>query len=167
MIIFFHMMHMMMLSFVLCLFLQHYFCSFQFLVWQFFVLHYLSQLRYYLGLIHYFCYSHRYNNLVNIVLTRWSRFSFRDCLKTGPWPWTREKTDPLKNGPAGETEPQRLKTLSFVSCHMKDNVEVIHFHIQSRGVQGLAFVQITFEKCIRNFYFENGNASIKTSIVNL
>ena len=32
------------------------------------------------------------------------------------------------------------------------------------GAQGLVFVQITSEKCITNFYFENGEISIKTTI---
>ena len=45
--------------------------------------------------------------------------------------------------------------MSFVSSHMEDNVEVIHFHIKSRDVQGLVFVQITFEKCNANLYSEN------------
>ena len=50
---------------------------------------------------------------------------------------------------------------------MKENVKMIHFHITSKGVQGFAFVQITFEKCTTNFYFENGEVGIKTTIVNL
>ena len=50
---------------------------------------------------------------------------------------------------------------------MKDNVEVIHFHIKSRGVQGFIFVEITFEKCTLNFCFENGEVGIKTTIANL
>ena len=37
---------------------------------------------------------------------------------------------------------------------MKDNVEVTYFHIKSSGVQGPAFVQITFERCTTSFYFE-------------
>ena len=49
---------------------------------------------------------------------------------------------------------------------MKDNVEVIHFHIKSKGVQGLVLVQITFEKYTTNFYFENGEVDIKTAIAN-
>ena len=56
------------------------------------------------------------------------------------------------------------KPLPFVSCHMKDNVEVIHFYIKRRGMQGLVFVQITFEKCTTNFYFENGEVDMKTTI---
>ena len=42
---------------------------------------------------------------------------------------------------------------------MKDNVEVWI----SKGVQGQVFVQITFENCTLNFYFENGEIGIKTS----
>ena len=52
------------------------FCYFQLPVWQFFVLHHLSLLMFYLRLIHYFCFLHHYNHLVNIVFTRWSRFLF-------------------------------------------------------------------------------------------
>ena len=47
---------------------------------------------------------------------------------------------------------------------MKDNVEVIHFHIKSRGVQGHVFVQITFENCTLNFYFQNGEIGIKAIV---
>ena len=60
-----------------------------------------------------------------------------------------------------------VKPLPFVSGCMKDNVEVIHFHIKSRGAQGLVFVQITFEKYSTNFYFENGEVGVKTTIANL
>ena len=52
--------------------------------------------------------------------------------------------------------PQGLKALPFVSCHMKDNVEVIHFHVKINGVQDLVFVPITCEKWTTNFNFENG-----------
>ena len=31
-----------------------------------------------------------------------------------------------------------------------ENVEVIHFHLKTKGVQGLVFVQITFE--LQNWY---------------
>ena len=75
--------------------------------------------------------------------------------------------DLRKNGPLGKTEPQGLKTLPFFSSNMKDNVEVIHFHINSRGVQDLVFVQITFENCPLNFYFENSEIGIKKTIANL
>ena len=35
-------------------------------------------------------------------------------------------------GPGFEkNDPQGLKTLPYVSCLMKDNVEVIHFHLKS------------------------------------
>ena len=57
--------------------------------------------------------------------------------------------------------------LPFVSYHMKDNVEVIYFHMKSRGLQGLVVVEITFEKGTANFYFENGEVGIKTAIANL
>ena len=58
-----------------------------------------------------------------------------------------------------------LKTLLFVSSHLKDNFEVIHFHKKSRGAQGLIIVQM-FEKCTTNFYFENGKSGMKTTIIN-
>ena len=57
--------------------------------------------------------------------------------------------------------------LPFVSWHMKDNVKVILFHIKSRGVQGLVFVQITLEKCATNLFFENGEAGIETTTTSL
>ena len=44
----------------------------------------------------------------------------------------------LKTGAARKTI---RKALPFVSSHIKDNAEVIHFQIKSRGVQGLVFVQ--------------------------
>ena len=50
---------------------------------------------------------------------------------------------------------------------MKDNVEVINFYIKSTGVQGLVFVQIIFENCSTNFYFQNDKIGIKTAIANL
>ena len=49
---------------------------------------------------------------------------------------------------------------------MKDTAEVIHFDIKVRGVQGLLFVQITFDKCTTNIYFENGKVGLKTTIAN-
>ena len=52
---------------------------------------------------------------------------------------------PNPNPNHGKTGPQRLKRLPCVSSHMKDNVEVIHFNIRSKGEQGLVFVQKTFE----------------------
>ena len=42
-----------------------------------------------------------------------------------------------------------------------------HFHRQSRGVQVLFFVQMFFEKCTTNLYFESGEAGVKTTIVHL
>ena len=50
---------------------------------------------------------------------------------------------------------------------MKDNVGVIHFQIKVRGREGFVFVQITCEKCTKNFYFENGEVDIKKTIANL
>ena len=50
---------------------------------------------------------------------------------------------------------------------MKDNVEVIYFRIKSKGVQGLIFFQITFEKCNTNFYFQNREVGTKTAIAYL
>ena len=47
---------------------------------------------------------------------------------------------------------------------MKDNVEVIHFHIKSWGVLGFVFVQIMFENCTLNLYFENSEIGIKKTI---
>ena len=49
---------------------------------------------------------------------------------------------------------------------MKDNVEVIHFDIKVRDVQGLLFVQITFDKCTTNIYFENSKVGLKTTSAN-
>ena len=114
----------------------HIFCPwlyFQFLAWKFLELHHLFVLWFYLALIYYCCYLHHYNHLVNILLTRWSRFSFGHCLKTRPRPglWTWEKNDSLKNGPIRKTGPQRPKTLPLVSCYMKENVEVIHFYVHA------------------------------------
>ena len=70
--------------------------------------------------------------------------------------------DPLKNAPVGITGLQRLKTLPFVSSLIKDNVEALHFHIKSSGVQGLVLVQIMFQNCTTNFYLESDKVSIKT-----
>ena len=47
---------------------------------------------------------------------------------------------------------------------MKDNVEVIHFHIKGRNVQNLVFVQIKFEKCATILYFENNEVGINKTI---
>ena len=48
--------------------------------------------------------------------------------------WTCEKKDHLKNTSIRKTGPQGLK----------DNADVIHFHLKSRGVQGFVLVHITF-----------------------
>ena len=66
-----------------------------------------------------------------------------------------------------EKPDQGPRTKQFVPCHLKDNFEVIHFHIKSRGVQGLVFVQIAFEKCTTSTYFENGEVCLKTKNANL
>ena len=49
---------------------------------------------------------------------------------------------------------------------MKDTVEVIHFDIKVRDVPSFLFVQITFDKCTTNIYFENGKVGLKTTIAN-
>ena len=66
-----------------------------------------------------------------------------------------------------KTRPEELQTYPFFSSHMKGNVEVIYFHIKSRGVQGFVFVQITFENCTLNFSFWKQQSSIKKTIANL
>ena len=38
---------------------------------------------------------------------------------------------------------------------MNENVKVTHFHIKSKGAQGLVFTQIIFEKYTTNFYSKN------------
>lgn len=65
------------------------------------------------------------------------------------------KSTPPKN--------QGLKALGFGSCLMKENTEMIHFHIKSRVVQDYAFVQITFGKYTTNVYFEKGKSGIKNN----
>ena len=57
--------------------------------------------------------------------------------------------------------------LPFFSSNIKDNVEVIHFHEKRSGVQGHAFVPITFENYTLNNYFGNGEFGIKKTIANL
>ena len=75
-----------------------------------------------------------------------------------------EKNRPPKKRPVGKTGPKRMKTLPFLSSHIKENLEVDHFYIKSRCVQGLVIEQITFEKCTTKFYFENGKLGIKAAI---
>ena len=75
--------------------------------------------------------------------------------------------NPLKNRPAGKSVPQGVQILWFVSGHIKENGEAIHFHMKSRGVQGIVFPQITFEKCATTFYFQNSEVGTKKAIVNL
>ena len=97
-------------------------------------------------------------------------YQFNDVhrLKAGPG----RTLDLRKNGLTikrirSKNQTSRSKTLSFVSCHMKYNVEVLYFQIKSRDVESLVFVQITFERCTINFYFKNGEVSVKTTIANL
>ena len=72
-----------------------------------------------------------------------------------------------RNGSVGKTGLKGLKTLPFDASHMKDYVEVIHFNIKSWSAQGLVFVHITFEMCIANFYFKNGEVGINATSDNL
>ena len=37
-------------------------------------------------------------------------------------------------------KPKSLKTLPFVSCHKKDNVELIKFQVKIRGLQAFIFL---------------------------
>ena len=50
---------------------------------------------------------------------------------------------------------------------MKENVNLILFHIKSRGVQGLAIVQITYEKFDTNSHFKNGEVTIEATATKL
>ena len=50
---------------------------------------------------------------------------------------------------------------------MKENAKAIHFHMKSRGVQGIVFPHITFEKCATTFYFQNSEVGTKKAIANL
>ena len=50
------------------------------------------------------------------------------------------KIDSIKNGLVEKTRPKSLKTLPFVSCHKKDNVELIKFQVKIRGLQGVIFL---------------------------
>ena len=90
--------------------------------------------------------------------------------KSGPGfrPWICEKMDSLKNKPVRKAGCQGLSaTLPLISCHMKDNFKEIRFYTKSRSVQGFIFVQITFGIYTTNFYFENGEVCIKTTITDL
>ena len=62
---------------------------------------------------------------------------------------------PLKNGLIENTGTQVRKALPFFSSQMKGNAKVIHFHIKSRGEEGLFF------------YLENDEVGIKTTIADL
>ena len=50
------------------------------------------------------------------------------------------KIDSIKNGLVEKTTPKSLKTLPFVSCHKKDNVELIKFQVKIRGLQAFIFL---------------------------
>ena len=78
----------------------------------------------------------------------------------------RDQTlDLRKNGPVVKTGPIGLKPLSFISSHMKDNAEMIHFRVKNNGGKDLVFVQI---KCTTtNFYFENSEVNVTTTNANL
>ena len=82
--------------------------------------------------------------------------------------WTQifdlRRNGPPKRQGVWRTGSQGLKTLPVVSCCMKDNVKMIHFHIKGRSVHSLIFMKIT---CTTNFYFENCEVGIKTTIANL
>ena len=54
-----------------------------------------------------------------------------------------------------------LKPLSFVPCHMEENVD--SFLNKKKACQGLLFAQITLQKCTTNF----DSFVIKTKIANL
>ena len=81
--------------------------------------------------------SHHYN--VRTLFLQFLKLLIVLCIVSkpdpDPDPGPEKKPDPLKNGLLQKTVPQGLKTLSFFSSNMKDNVEVIRFHINSRGVQ--------------------------------
>ena len=73
-------------------------------------------------------------------------------------------TDPICILRRSDLNPTQL--LGRVACkrsvlvklgNVAFHVEAIHFR---RGVQGHVFVQITFENCSLNFYFENGKIVI-------
>ena len=110
-----------------------------------------------LSLIHYFCYIHHHNNLVNIVVSSKNRTRTLDLRKNG----TPKKRTCWKNQTSG--------TKNFVVCLLshEDSAEMFHVDVQSRGVQGFIFVQIAFEKCTTIFYFEYDKVSIKTTIAKL
>ena len=113
---------------------------------------------------------HRYIPTAIILMCVLFFWSFWNCLSF--WASSKNRTrtgtqDLRKSGLLGKTGPQGLKTLPFFSSNMKDNIEMVHFHIKRRGVQGHVFVPITFENCTLNFYFENGEFDIKKTIANL
>ena len=106
--------------------------------------------------------------------TNWSSMilsSVKTLILVVYWPGHRlttwEKSVTLKTGPVRKAGPHCIKAVSFASNHIKDNVKVIQFYIQSRGVQGLDFVQITFEKCTTKLYFETDEIGIKITSANL
>lgn len=95
--------------------------------------------------------------------------SVKALFKNRTWTRTQDmrKSRLPKKCTRSKNQSSRLKILRFVSCHMKDNIEVIDFHVKSRSVQGLVFVKITVEKCTTKYYFENGKVVIKMTIVSL
>lgn len=82
---------------------------------------------------------------------QYKEYYYQHRLKTGPGsgPWTWEKTDPLK------TDPLEKPVTICLEWHMNRNVELIHFHMKSRGMQVLV-LGLTFKKCTIKLNFENG-----------
>ena len=98
-----------------------------------------------------------YKNLI-LLLYYVHNFFFDDGLYCAFWTQTQtrtldlsKKTDPLKNGPVWKTGPQALKTLPFVSCHIKDYDEVIRFHTKSRMCARSHFLANNVWKVFRKF----------------
>ena len=91
---------------------------------------------------------------------------YRQRLKTcpGPGPGPQKIRTPLEMDPFEKPDPKDEKHCHL--CDMKDNVEVIHFHIIRRGVQGVVFMKKMYKKCTTDFCFENGNVDAKTLIAN-
>ena len=57
--------------------------------------------------------------------------------RTQTWSLGLRKNGPPKKRICWKNQTSSIKKLQFVSCHMTASAEVIHFHIKSRGVQGL------------------------------
>ena len=60
--------------------------------------------------------------------------SYRASSKDWPATLDLRKNGPPKKRTRSKNRTSKPITLPFVSCHMKDNVEVIHFHIKGGGV---------------------------------